>query len=132
MRLSLLNSWVGRPLFAVAGVAGNRRRGEPLPLPAARTSGRLKTPGQAGPSPRDPTWQRLGVDPTLGPCLSVVDTTTTPDSAVLLRESVNPEQTPRLHSTTPLRSDVVDVEDETLLNLWALSVSTCSKTMPPG
>ncbi|KAM3273487.1 hypothetical protein ACQJBY_042997 [Aegilops geniculata] len=72
MRLSLVNSWVGRPSSAVTGVAGNRRRGEPLPLPGARSSGRLKTPGQAGPSQRDPTWQRLGVDPALGPRLKCI------------------------------------------------------------
>jgi hypothetical protein len=51
------------------------------------------------------------------PGLSAIDATTTPDNVVLLRESVNPHRTPRLHCTTSPRSAVIDAEDETPLRL---------------
>jgi hypothetical protein len=71
MRRFLLSSWVGRPSREVAGRAGYRRRGEPLLLPGARASGRLKTQARRAPPPRGPpvsgpqtlTWISGGVFP---------------------------------------------------------------------
>ena len=41
--------------------------------------------------------------------LSAIDATTTPDSVVLLCESILPQQTPNLHRATPSRSVAISV-----------------------
>ena len=43
------------------------------------------------------------------PGLSAIDATTTPDSIVLLRESILPHRTPNLHCATPSRSVAINV-----------------------
>ena len=43
------------------------------------------------------------------PGLSAIDATTTPDSVVLLRESILPQRTPNLHCATPSRSVAINV-----------------------
>ena len=43
------------------------------------------------------------------PGLSAIDATTTPDSVVLLRESILPHRTPNLHCATPSRSVAINV-----------------------
>ena len=63
MRLVLLSSWVGRPSREVAGRAGDRRRGDPLPLPRSTPSVRKKKARRAPPAltlPLGPTYRRDG------------------------------------------------------------------------
>ena len=64
--------------------------------------------------------------PTL-PDLSVNDATTTPNSAVLLRESANLHRTLGLHCATLSRSVGVDAYDETLLYLL---IQIAANTLP--
>ena len=50
---------------------------------------------------------------------SAIDATMTPDSHLLLRESIYTHRAPSLRCATPPRSAVFDAEEETPLHLWA-------------